>query len=187
MLLGFWTWLHREGTTSATGTAPIRSFVHGSAKVVWPWHAHHVLCRPQIAHVQILEPRSNLTPQMAEWDWTWFGYVARGNSFVAWYRPSHEEGFKKHILSDLLVDETQHIFRNLWTNQQSVPNVPELKICLPSFGCWSAKLVTIQSKHRTWPKANNDGINIDQRWSKIIKALNICKKCKLKALKPHII
>ena len=79
---------------------------------------------------------------------------------------------KKHILSDLLVDETQHKFRNLWTNQQSVRNVPEQKICLPSFGCWSAKLVTIQSKHRTWPKANNDGINIDQRWSKMIKALN---------------
>ena len=41
----------------------VPSFVQSSSKAVWPWCTHHVLCRPQVTHIQILEPRSNLAPQ----------------------------------------------------------------------------------------------------------------------------
>lgn len=49
--------LHKRRTAS---TVP--SFVHSSSKPVWPRYTHHELCRPQVAHIQILEPRSNLAP-----------------------------------------------------------------------------------------------------------------------------
>ena len=38
------------------------SFVHDPPIPVGPRHAHHVLCRPEVANVQVLEPWPDLAP-----------------------------------------------------------------------------------------------------------------------------